>query len=228
MIRAEVISTAAVPDGNGELQLLRRPLKPVDEFTIRIAGGAELMNSRRHGSEDALGELACSHIRNKSGAQVLIGGLGMGFTLAAALAQLPADARVTISELVSEVVDWNREWLGQVSGHPLTDPRVNTVVGDVGEMIRNAQGTFDAIVLDVDNGPEALTHASNAGLYSLDGLAQAAKALRKGGALLVWSSSPDRAFTRRLAQSGFRTEEHTARSHKGKGSRHIIWVATSD
>ena len=225
MIRSEVLDTAAVPDGNGELQLLRRPLRPIDEFTIRVAGGTELMNSRRHSSEDALGTLGCAPLRSVPNARVLIGGLGMGFTVRAALDQLQPDACLIVAELVPEVVAWNKRWLGEVSGHPLQDDRVEPKVADVGALIKQEPASYDAILLDVDNGPEALTHESNAGLYSIAGLAQSHAALREGGALLVWSSSPDRAFGKRLNHAGFDVEEHRVRAHGRKGARHIVWRA---
>lgn len=225
MIRAELLATAPVPGSNSVLQLLRRPLKPMDEYTIRLEGGTELMNSRRHGSEDALGAMACEHVRDTGAARILIGGLGMGFTLAAALANLPSDAEVTVAELVDAVIDWNKDWLGPCAGHPMADERATVVAADVRDLIRESRATYDAIVLDVDNGPEALTHPSNAGLYSTAGLSAAQRALRKGGALLVWSSSPDRAFTRRLATLGFDVREQRVRAHQRKGARHIIWVA---
>ena len=225
MIRAELLATAPVPGSDSVLQLLRRPLKSMDEYTIRLAGGTELMTSRRHGSEDALGEMACEHIRDTVAPRVLIGGLGMGFTLAAALAHLPRDAEVTVAELVEAVIDWNRDWLGPCAGHPLADARATVVAADVGDLIRQSRDTYDAIVLDVDNGPEALTHPSNEGLYSSAGLSAALRALRKGGALLVWSASPDRAFTRRLAMVGFDVREQRVRAHQKKGARHVIWVA---
>ena len=225
MIRAERLATAPVPGSDSVLELLRRPLKQTDEYTIRLAGGIELMNSRRHGSEDALGAMACEHIRGTVAPRVLIGGLGMGFTLAAALAHLPPDAEVTVAELVAGVIDWNRGWLGPCAGHPLADARATVVAADVGDLIRDSRDTYDAIVLDVDNGPEALTHPSNADLYSALGLSAAQRALRQGGALLIWSSSPDRAFTRRLAKVGFDVHEERVRAHQRKGTRHIIWVA---
>ena len=226
MIRAELLATALVEDGTTEteLRLYRRLLKQGPEYTIRIAGGTDLMSSRRHGSEDALGELACRGLSGKPGARVLIGGLGIGFTLASTLRHLGPDASVTVAELVSDVVDWNRTWLGECAGNPLDDPRASAVVGDVAELIE--RGDWDAIVLDVDNGPEALTTQSNAGLYSMAGLAKAAKALRERGVLLVWSSSSDGAFERRLRNAGFRVEVHRVRAHQRKGARHVIWVAS--
>lgn len=226
MIRAELLASARVPGDVAELQLHRRLLKQAPEYTIRIAGGADLMSSRRHSSEDALGELACTRLAAKPGSEVLVGGLGMGFTLAAALRRLRDDAKVTVVELVGEVVDWNRRWLGECAGHPLDDPRVTVNVGDVGDVIRQSKRAFDAIVLDVDNGPEALTHSSNAALYELASLRNAGAALREQGALLVWSSSADSAFVRRLRHAGFSVREHRVRAHGGKGSRHVIWAAT--
>lgn len=221
MGRWEPIETTEIP-GGGELRLFGRD----DEFAIRIAGSqGDLMNSRTHGSEDALGELACEPLRNRVAATVLIGGLGMGFTLAAALACLRPDASVTVAELVPGVVAWNREKIGARAGHPLKDPRVGVEIGDVRALILGASGGFDAILLDVDNGPEGLTHPGNDRLYSLEGLSAAYNALREGGILAVWSVSPARAFVKRLRSVGFAVAEHRVRAHRGKGSRHVIWLA---
>jgi len=222
MSRWELIETTDIPDGGGELRLFGRD----SEFAIRIAGGqGDLMNSRTHGSEDALGQLACEPLQDRPAARVLIGGLGMGFTLAAALACLRSDAAVTVAELVPGVVAWNRERLGGCADHPLQDPRVEVRIGDVGELIRGSADTFDAILLDVDNGPEGLTHPENDRLYSLEGLSAAYRALRKDGILAVWSVSPAKAFVKRMRGVGFAVEELRIRAHRGKGSRHVIWLA---
>jgi spermidine synthase len=183
------------------------------------------MNSRTHGSEDALGQLACEPLRDRAAARVLIGGLGMGFTLAAALACLPADAELVVAELVPGVVAWNRNRLGGCAGNPLRDPRVRVEIGDVGQLIREAAGAFDAILLDVDNGPEALTHPNNGSLYTLQGLCAAYDALRVDGTLAVWSVSPAKAFVARLRSVGFSVTERRVRAHRGKGARHVIWLA---
>lgn len=223
MAKFEVIGTASIPGRGGELRLLQRN----DEFSIRIAGKAgELMNTRLHGSEDALAELACERIAERPAVRVLIGGLGMGFTLAAALASLGEDAEVVVAELVPGVVEWNRGPLGAAAGHPLDDPRTRLSLGDVGELLRREPGGFDAIMLDVDNGPEGLTREENDWLYSPRGLAAAQEALRPGGVLAIWSAGQDPAFSERLRRVGLLVEEVTVRAHRpGKGAKHRIWLA---
>lgn len=223
MSRWELVDTASIPNDGGELRLFKRN----DEFAIRIAGSrTDLMNSRTHGSEDALGTLACKPWRDKQGARILIGGLGMGFTLAAALLSLPADAEVVVAELVPGVVRWNLDVLGGCAAHPLSDERVRVKTADVGELIRGAAATYDAILLDVDNGPEGLTRPENDHLYSFQGLRAAYHALRGSGVLAVWSASPAPRFNSRLRKVGFAVEERRVRAHRGKGSRHVIWLAT--
>jgi spermidine synthase len=187
------------------------------------------MNSRMHGSERALANLACERIGAKQGARVLIGGLGMGFTLAAALDALRADAEVVVAELVPEVVTWNRTLIGAPAGHPLDDRRSRVYVGDVADLIRREPGGFDAILMDVDNGPEALVRRENDWLYGGDGLARTRAALRPGGVFAVWSATADREFSKRLRQAGFDVREHTVRPHQaGKGPRHHVWIAGSN
>ncbi len=183
------------------------------------------MNSRSHGSEEKLAELACARLAGCERAHVLIGGLGMGYTLAAALRNLGDDARVTVSELVPEVVMWNRGPLGGLAGDPLLDPRVIVYEGDVVRRIMAQARAYDAILLDVDNGPEGLTHTGNDWLYGCDGLSAAFAALRAGGVLAVWSAGYDQAFTGRLLKAGFAVEEVAVRSRGSKGSRHMIWLA---
>ncbi|MCC6207923.1 MAG: hypothetical protein IT488_07205 [Gammaproteobacteria bacterium] len=217
MIPWELLDSAPVPDG-GTLHLYRRG----DEYSIRI-GYNELMNSRTHGSEDRLAEAACARLAGR--ARVLIGGLGMGFTLAAALRILGADAAVTVAELVPAVVRWNRGPLGGCAGFPLHDARVGVHEGDVGGLLRSAAGAYDAILLDVDNGPAGLTQKANDWLYGAVGLNAARSALRPGGVLAVWSAAPDRKFHARLQQTGFEVEELRVRAHGKRGARHIIWLA---
>ncbi|MCE9681611.1 hypothetical protein [Halomonas alkalisoli] len=223
MAKFEVIGTASIPGKGSELRLLQRN----DEFSIRIAGSpGELMNTRLHGSEDALAELACQPIADRADIRVLIGGLGMGFTLAAALRSLPDSAEVVVAELVPGVVDWNRGALGAAAGYPLNDPRTVVSLGDVGELLRREPGGFDAIMLDVDNGPEGLTRKENDWLYSPQGLAAAQEALRPDGVLAIWSAGQDPAFTERLRRVGLLVEEVTVRAHRpGKGAKHRIWLA---
>jgi len=221
LIPWEEIDRAQAPGHEGEVTLLKRGT----EFSIRTAG-TELMNSRLHGSECALAELAGGRIKRKSGLRILIGGLGMGYTLAAALEQGQPDTRITVCELIPAVVRWNREHLGHLAGLPLDDPRVSVEEEDVAEIIRKRKSAWDAILLDVDNGPEGLTRKGNDRLYGRSGLKRSFSALRPGGILAVWSSRADEAFTRRLRQCGFQTETIAVPARKpGKGGRHTICLA---
>jgi spermidine synthase len=217
-----LLDKAQVPGGGGELRLMRRGT----EFSIRL-GHNELMNSRLSGSEAALATIACERIKARNRPQILIGGLGMGFTLRAALAVLGSDARITVAELVPAVLAWARGPMVEVFGTSLTDPRVSIRESDVGHLIRSGRSTFDAILLDVDNGPEGLTRKNNDALYDLKGLRAAGTALRPGGILAVWSSGPDLDFTRRLRKTGFDVDEVRVRANGSRGgARHIIWIAT--
>jgi spermidine synthase len=171
--------------------------------------------------------MSCLKIRDSQRPQVLIGGLVMGFTLRAALAELGSDARITVAELVPAVVAWARGPMAEVFGDSLADPRVSIHEGDVGRLIRSARSTYDAILLDVDNGPEGLTRKANDGLYDLLGLSAARAALTLGGVLALWSSAPDRNFAWRLRTAGFSVDEVGARAKGTRGSaRHVIWIAT--
>jgi spermidine synthase len=216
-----LIDTAPVPGTAEELRLMRRG----GEFSIRL-GPDELMNSRRGGSEAALATLACERIKARGRAEILIGGLGMGFTLRAALAVLGAEARIVVAELVPAVVAWARGAMADVFGDSLADPRVRIRHADVGLLIRRERSAFDAILLDVDNGPAGLTRSANDGLYDAAGLSAAHAALRPAGVLAVWSSGPDADFTRRLGKTGFGVEEVAARATGARGTRHVIWIAT--
>lgn len=221
MIPWKEIDRANVPGQTSDIILSSRG----SEFSIRIAG-TELMNSRIHGSEDALAKLTCQCIQKKSSLKVLIGGLGMGYTLSAALEHLQSDTRIIVSELVPAVVRWNREYLGHLSGMPLDDPRVTVEQDDVANIIRQKETFWDAILLDVDNGPEGLTRKANDCLYSRSGLKKTFRALRPHGILSVWSCGADDGFTRRLNQCGFRTKTLNVCARKpGKGGRHVIWIA---
>jgi spermidine synthase len=216
-----VLDSAPLPDGSGDLRLKQRG----SEFSIML-GSNELMNSRLSGSEEALAKLVCERLAERSRIKMLIGGLGMGFTLRAALAHLPPDAEVEVAELIPAVVDWARGPMAAVFAGCLDDPRTQLTVADVTGVIANAKGRYDAILLDVDNGPEGLTVAGNDRLYAAGGLQAAKEALRPGGILAVWSSGPDHGFTRRLRSAGFATEEVTARARRtGGGARHVIWLA---
>ena len=214
-----LIGTATVPGGE-ELRLFRHG----GDYMI-VLGANQLMSSRMRGSEEALAVMTCERLRGGA-PHLLIGGYGMGFTLRAALGVLGRDARVTVVELVPEIIDWARGPMAGLTADCLNDPRVDLVAGDVGAMISAASKRYDAILLDVDNGPDGLTRESNDRLYSAGGLRSAFAALRPGGLLAVWSSGPDAAFTKRLKQAGFAVEEVRARANgKGGGARHVIWIA---
>lgn len=221
MIPWIVLDSAPLPDGSGDLRLKQRG----SEFSIML-GSNELMNSRLSGSEEALAKLVCERLGQRAGVRILIGGLGMGFTLRAALGHLPPDAHIEVAELIPAVVDWARGPMADVFAGSLDDPRVQVTVADVAGVIAKAAGRYDAILLDVDNGPEGLTVAGNDRLYAAGGLDAAKQALRPGGILAVWSSGPDHGFTRRLRQAGLATEEVIARARRtGGGARHVIWLA---
>jgi spermidine synthase len=196
-----------------------------DDFFIRTSGGHELMSTRKHGSEDALGRLPCLRLRQPQAARVLIGGLGMGYTLAAVLQLVGPAAQVTVAELIPEVVDWNRGALGERSGRPLDDPRTRVHVGDVAPLIRKSRACFDLIALDVDNGPEGLITHSNNWLYSTAGITAAQHALAPNGILAYWSAGPDPDFRDVLRCCGLQVEEVTVYAHGNKGPRHTIWLA---
>lgn len=220
MIPRELLATAPVPGGE-KLQLFRRGR----DFMI-VLGGNELMNSRMSGSEEALARMTIDRLRNCDAPHILIGGYGMGFTLRAALAALPSEARVTVAELIPEVIEWARGPMSELTAGGLDDPRVAVSEGDVAELIAEATGRYDAILLDVDNGPDGLTREGNDRLYSSAGLTAAREALLPGGILSIWSAAPDAAFKRRLAQAGFAVEEIGLRARpNGKGARHVIWFA---
>jgi spermidine synthase len=222
MLRWELLGTAMVPGDGATLRLMRRG----DEFAI-MAGTNPLMNSRMSGSEEDLASLSWARIAGRPNPHILIGGLGMGFTLRAALAIMPQAVRITVAELVPEIVDWASGPLAHLFAGCLDDPRVAVTLGDVGRIIAKARATYDAILLDVDNGPEGLSRDANDRLYGHAGLAESRSALRPGGVLAIWSSHPDARFTRRLTDAGFRTEEIRVRArHGGRGARHTIWLAT--
>jgi spermidine synthase len=215
------LATATAPQGD-TLRLMRRG----DEFSIRMDGGNELMNSRLSGSEEALATLALAPLAGRTAPRVLIGGLGMGFTLRAAQAATSSDARLIISEIVPELADWAGQHMAEVFGDCLSDHRVEVRTGDVGATIRAERGEFDAILLDVDNGPDGLTVAGNDALYNEAGLKAARRALTAGGVLAIWSAAPDQAFAKRLSRCGFDVSEHTVRAGRTKrGARHTIWIA---
>jgi spermidine synthase len=215
----ELIATAQVPGGD-ELRLFRRD----GGFTIAL-GGNELMSSRMRGSEEALATMTCERLRESAAPHLLVGGYGMGFTLRAALCALGPGGRVTVAELVPEIVDWARGPMAALTAGCLEDPRVRLVLGDVADEIA-AASRYDAILLDVDNGPDGLTRAGNDRIYAVQGLARAKVALKPGGVLAIWSAAPDAAFARRLREAGFSVEEVAVRARRGgKGARHVIWFA---
>jgi spermidine synthase len=216
------LGSATVPDDGGELRLMQRGA----EFSI-MAGSTELMSSRLSGSEEALASLTCERLKERAAPHVLIGGLGMGFTLRKALATLGPKAKITVAELVPEVVAWAQGPLAAIHGASLSDPRVTIFEGDVGVLINGAQGRYDAILLDVDNGPEGLMRKTNDDLYDDYGLREVQTALRPGGVLAVWSSAPHAAFSKRLRAAGYRVEELKVWANgRGGGARHVIWLAT--
>jgi spermidine synthase len=222
MIPWSLLDTAQMTGEGGELRLMRRG----SEFSIRL-GRYELMNSRLSGSEEALATVASEKIRSRERPRILIGGLGMGFTLRAALASFGPDARIVVAELVPAVVRWARGPMEELFGKSLTDPRVDIREVDVSRLIRSAPSAYDAILLDVDNGPEGLTRKANDALYDLEGLVAARAALRPGGVLCVWSAGPDLNFTRRLRTAGFDVDEARVRANGSRGgARHVIWIAT--
>jgi spermidine synthase len=215
----ELLGRARTPDGD-DMTLMRRGAEH-----IVLANGKPLMSSRMHGSEEALASLACRRARTLAEPCVLVGGLGMGFTLRATLDLLPALATVVVAELMPEVVDWNRGPLGPLAEHPLKDKRVQLVVGDVAVTLRSSPGRFDAVLLDVDNGPDAFTASQNAGLYDDRGLATIRRALKTGGVLAVWSAWEDRKFEQRLRYATFTVEVERVRGRLKKGGpRHTIFL----
>jgi spermidine synthase len=217
-----LLGESHTPDGT-RLTLMTR-----DREHVIFADGKILMSSRMHGSEEALANVACAHITTAEAPRVLVGGLGLGYTLRATLDVLPRDATVVVGELVPGVVEWNRGPLGPLANHPLDDPRVEVALGDVAVTIRKDTRGFDAILLDVDNGPDAFTSTLNTGLYSNHGVTQAKAALRPGGVLAVWSAWEDRKFEQRLRWAGFTVNVHRVRARlKQGGPRHTIFVGHS-
>ncbi len=224
MIPRVLIDTAKIP-GGGELRLFERIHKNGSEFSIML-GSNELMNSRMSGSEEALATLAHEAISTRKNPRILIGGLGMGFTLRAAMAAFGSDAKVMVSELVPEVMQWARGSMAELFGDCLENNQVTLKITDVYELMEQADQSFDAILLDTDNGPDGITLSANDRLYSEAGLGKALGALQAGGVLAIWSSKSDQKFARRLQNSGFQVEEHRVRARSsGKGAHHIIWLA---
>lgn len=223
MKRHVLIDTAPLPHG-GALGLY----EDGDDLVIRIEGGpgAPLMSTRMHGSEDALGRIPCERLAGRSKVRVLVGGLGMGFTLRAALDPLRADARVVVAELVPGVVAWNEGVLGERAGWPLRDPRTEVRVVDVAKVLKAEPLGYDAVLLDVDNGPDGLTQQRNDWLYTRAGLDVAHQALRPGGLLTIWSAGADDRFAVRMRKAGFAVEDVKVFAHGNRGTRHTLWIGT--
>jgi spermidine synthase len=222
MVPWKLMGRAPVPGEGPELVLYSRG----EEYSIRV-GAAELMNSRVYSRDDELSKLGCQRIRERKKARVLIGGLGMGYSLVTALNNLGPDAEVVIAELVPGLVQWNRDVFGHLAGHPLGDRRTTLREADVGTVIREQTRAYDAILLDVDNGPNGLTRRANDWLYSDAGITLARDALRPDGVLGYWSASPDRAFVKRLHRASLLVEELEVRAqNRGRGARITLWLAT--
>ena len=221
MTPRELLGTAAVPGGQ-ELRLYRRG----GDFMI-VLDRNELMSSRMSGSEKALALMTLERLGKRAGLHMLIGGYGMGFTLRAALAEMDTKAQITLAELVPEIIEWARGPMVDLAAGCLDDPRVRLVMDDVAHVIAAGHGSYDAILLDVDNGPDGLTADANDRLYTNAGLSSAMRALKPGGILAIWSAGSDAAFTRRLQNAGFAVEEIAVKARdNGKGPRHVIWFAT--
>ena len=212
----ELLATTITPDGS------RFELLCHDDNYMIYADGTEVMTSYSHDSEEAMASLACP--RPRADACILIGGLGMGYTLAATLDLLPPGGSAIVSELVPEVIEWNRGPLGPLAGNPLEDARTDLVVGDVADVIRNSKSRFDAVLLDVDNSVDSFTLARNSWLYTPEGLATAHRSLRPGGALAIWSVVMDRSFEHRLRAVGFTASMHFARGRGKSGTHSCVFV----
>ena len=220
MIQRELVGVAEVP-GGAPLRLFRRG---ADHMIVLDRN--ELMSTRMSGSEEALGTMTCDRLSDRPAPRLLVGGYGMGFTLRALLGRLGADAEILVAELVPGIIDWARGPMAELTAGCLDDPRVTLEIGDVGAVIRRAQRRYDAILLDVDNGPDGLTREANDSLYHARGLDDARAALAPGGVLAIWSAAPDPAFVRRLARAGFAVDEVKVRARSnGKGATHVIWFA---
>ena len=221
----QLLGRAQTPGGGAEIVLYRRD----SEFSLK-ADNRELMNSRVHGSEEALSRLGCQNLAKRPSARVLIGGLGMGYSLRTALDVLGEDAQVVVAELVPAVVEWNRGVLADLAGRPLEDGRTELHEADVVQLIKAARADYDAILLDIENGAEAMVRKGNNWLYSLPGLTATYAALRRGGVLAMWSAGPQPAFVKRLRRAGFEVDEVKVRARSGSsrkgGGHHVVWIAT--
>lgn len=217
------LATTSTPDG-GTMELFQHDR----DFLIKV-NGQGLMNSRRHESELELARLGCAHLSTHESPRVLIGGLGMGYTLRQSLDMLGPGASVVVSELLSAVADWNREYLKELNSQPLDDKRTRLIIGDIIPLIAQSSGQFDAILLDVDNGPSAVTDSGNQHLYSQAGIQACRRALRKSGSLAIWSSEPSKTFEQLLMKCGFHVRRYKGKAHKDGNSKPLyIWVAAED
>jgi spermidine synthase len=223
MIPWSLVAASPIPGGRGEIRLMRRG----SEFSI-VLGTIELMNNRLSGSEKALAVRTCERLEDRARPNLLIGGLGMGFTLRAVLSEVGPEARITVSELVPAVVEWAHGSMAEIFRGSLGDPRVRIVEGDVAALIGSSTGLYDAILLDVDNGPSGLTRASNDGLYGAAGLAAARRALKPAGILSVWSARPDGVFAARMRRAGFAVDQVRVRARGNRGARHVLWIGQRD
>jgi spermidine synthase len=216
------IDSSTIPGSDTELTLSQCN----DDFAIRVSGlPGDLMNSRRHHFADALTEFACTRLSAIENAQILVGGPGMGFTLVEVPKTVGVSAEVIVAELVPAVVEWNRGLLGRCAGRPMEDGRTHVHLGDVADLLKQRADKFDAILVDIDNGPEAMTHSDNEWLYSVAGLKRIYEKLRPEGIVAIWSARADQIFTTRLKKTGFNVQLRTVRARPGKGSRHTIFVA---
>ena len=217
------VAAAQTPSG-GEMVLFQHD----HDFSFMV-NGQELMNSRQHGSEVELARLGCAHLVGRKAPTILIGGLGMGYTLRKALDMLTSDARVIVSELIGKVVEWNRAFLGILNDHPLEDKRVEIETGDIVALISRTRSKFDAILLDIDNGPRALTDPRNSRLYGLEGIHACRRAIRGQGGLAVWSVAPSKQFEKTLMRCGFHVRRYRVSAGKGvKAQSRFVWVASEN
>jgi len=221
MKKRTLLGQASIPGGDRVLKLYQGK----DDCSIVVSGRGELMSTRKHASEDALGALACDMLEDATEAEVLIGGLGMGFTLAAVLAATGPKSRIVVAELVPEVIEWNLGILGAYSGRPMSDTRTKVYNRDVSDLLRCDEQRYDIIALDVDNGPEALCSSGNDWLYSQAGIKCATQRLHQGGVLAYWSATQDPHFAKQLRQCNLRVSQKSVYAHGKKGTKHIIWLA---
>lgn len=217
------IAAARIPDG-GEMVLYQHDR----DFSIMI-NGQDLMHSRQHESELELARLGCAHLLGRKAPRILIGGLGMGYTLRQALDMLSPHARVVVGELLGAVVEWNREFLGELNGHPLADGRVELKTGNIVKLISRSRSRFDAILLDIDNGPSAMTYSGNSRLYGYEGIVSCRNALRRKGCLAVWSAGPSKEYEQLLMRCDFHVRRYRVPAYKGsKSQSRFVWVASED